>query len=73
MGQFMSLAESQDEGDCSSEPIGDHAALRAKATAPAAQCLTRVPRSACGNYPGGIRPLRLASSGRSPFAEFGFR
>src|SRR3954452_9842171 len=27
MGQFMSLAGSQDDGDCPSEPVGDHAGL----------------------------------------------
>src|SRR5215213_3470264 len=50
MGQFMSLAGSQDEGDCPSEPVGDHAGLRAKATPRAAQRLTPVPLSLCAPF-----------------------
>lgn len=50
MGKFMRLAGSQDEGDRSSEPVGDHAGLCAEATTRAAQRLTLVPLSLCAPF-----------------------
>src|SRR3954447_9438297 len=50
MGQLVRLTRREDEGDCPSEPVGDHAGLRAKATPRAAQRLTPVPLSLCAPF-----------------------
>src|SRR4051812_5411563 len=50
MGQLVRLTRRQDEGERATEPVGDHAGLRAEATTRAAQRLAAVPLSLCAPF-----------------------